>query len=448
MGHSRKLQGGASFMPGFPETVKAALTAIVSEMAADSRPFVRNPSTDFTRDRLLNFENTVSLILSMGASSINMELLDYFQYVSALTPGASAFVQQRAKILPDTFRTVFHRFNSRFPEKDSFHGFHLFACDGTDLDFQGTPADTEYYFIPGNAGTGCCTVHVNALYSLCSRRYVDAVIQPCHGKDDFRAFCDMVDRLPQEEAAKSIFIADRGFASFNSYAHVIEKGAFFLIRAKEAEAKKLAGPLPGEFDTTVSIRLVRRRIPAVHSDPDTRFIWKGVSFDYLEYGADGSYNMSLRVVCVRLADGSYEYLITNLPADRFPPEALKELYYKRWGVETSFRELKYAVGLSAFHCKKPDFVTQEIWARLILYNFCELVTAHVVVEQKDTRHVYQLNYTMAVLICHKFLQILPSAYQPDVETLIGRYLLPVREERNYKRKVKPRHAVSFLYRLK
>lgn len=365
-------------------------------MANSPEAFVRNPSADFTRDRMLNFENTVNLILSMGSASINRELLDFFQYVSPSVPSASAFVQQRAKILPDAFRTLFLRFNSCFAESPSFNGFRLLACDGTDLDFYGNPADAEYYFILGNASVGCCTIHVNALYSLCSKRYVDAVIQPCHGKDDFRAFCDMVGRTPQQDA---------------------------------------------------HVTLVRRRIPQVRSDPETRFVWKGCSFDFLAYGAEGTYEMSLRVVCISLPGGAYEYLVTNLPADKFPPDTLKELYYRRWGVETSFRELKYAVGLSAFHCRKPDFVIQEIWARLTLYNFCELITSHVAVEQKNTKHVYQLNYTMAIQICHNFLRILPSTYQPDVETLIGRYLLPVRKERNYKRKVKPRHAVSFLYRM-
>lgn len=434
-------------MPRFPETVKAALSGIISAMAEDPKPFVRNPLTDFTRDRILNFEDTVNIILSMGAGSIHQELLDYFQYVSTLVPSASAFVQQRAKILPDAFRSIFHRFNSCFPEEDAFGGLHLLACDGTDLDFYGSPVDSEYYFIPGNAAAGCCTIHVNALYSLCSRRYMDAVIQPCHGKDDFRAFCDMVDHLPQASAADTLFTADRGFASFNAYAHAIEKGAFFLIRSKEIEAKKLAGTLAGEFDVTADVTLVRRRFPAVYCDPLTRFIGKEASFDFLEYGADDSYSMSLRVVCVQLPGGSYEYLVTNLPGDRFPSSVLKSLYYKRWGEETSFRELKYAVGLAAFHCKKPDSVIQEIWARMTLYNFCELITAHVAVNQKETKHIYQLNYTMAIRICHKFLKLPPYSCQPDAETLIGRYLLPVRRERNYRRKVRPRHAVSFLYRL-
>ena len=32
----------------------------------------------------------------------------------------------------------------------------------------------------------------------------------------------------------------------------------------------------------------------------------------------------------------------------------------RWGIETSFRSLKYALGLIHLHAKKPDLVLQEI----------------------------------------------------------------------------------------
>ncbi|NOJ73972.1 transposase [Paenibacillus alvei] len=39
----------------------------------------------------------------------------------------------------------------------------------------------------------------------------------------------------------------------------------------------------------------------------------------------------------------------------------------RWGIETSFRALKYIVGLTNFHAKKRESITQKIFARMILY---------------------------------------------------------------------------------
>ena len=118
----------------------------------------------------------------------------------------------------------------------------------------------------------------------------------------------------------------------------------------------------------------------------------------------------------------------------------------RWGIETSFRELKYAIGITQFHAKKTEYIKQEIWIKLRLYNFCELITTHVVVKQKESRkHIYQVNYTRAIRICCYFLRTKKA--RSDIEKLIGHELLPVRPGRKDPRKVKPRSAISFLYRV-
>ena len=83
--------------------------------------------------------------------------------------------------------------------------------------------------------------------------------------------------------------------------------------------------------------------------------------------------MSLRIVRFRVSDDAYETIVTNLNQDLFPPDELKKLYAMRWGVETSFRDLKYTVGLSAFHSKKMARIVQEMFARLIMYNFSERI---------------------------------------------------------------------------
>lgn len=45
-------------------------------------------------------------------------------------------------------------------------------------------------------------------------------------------------------------------------------------------------------------------------------------------------------------------------------------YHLRWGIETSFRDLKHTKGAIHLHSKKTEFVALELWSRLILYNFC------------------------------------------------------------------------------
>jgi len=52
-----------------------------------------------------------------------------------------------------------------------------------------------------------------------------------------------------------------------------------------------------------------------------------------------------------ISDTVYETLFTNLPSNKFSAEVLKELYKMRWSIETSFKELKYNVGLASIQRK-------------------------------------------------------------------------------------------------
>ena len=98
--------------------------------------------------------------------------------------------------------------------------------------------------------------------------------------------------------------------------------------------------------------------------------------------------------------------------------------------------------------KKLDYIKQEIFARLTVYNFCELITSKVIIEQqKRNQYTYQANFAMAIYICKKYLQSNPSQSSPDIELLIRRNTLPIRPGRRDPRKVKAQSAVSFIYRV-
>jgi hypothetical protein len=85
-------------------------------------------------------------------------------------------------------------------------------------------------------------------------------------------------------------------------------------------------------------------------------------------GDNNLFYMQFRVLKIKIAENTYEYMITNLPCT-FDLEDIKDCYHWRWGIEVSFRYLKHANGLLYFHSKKPEFLKQEIYANLILYNF-------------------------------------------------------------------------------
>ena len=135
----------------------------------------------------------------------------------------------------------------------------------------------------------------------------------------------------------------------------------------------------------------------------------------------------------------------------FPPSRLKEIYHMRWHVECAFRQLKYAVGMMNFHAKKVEYIKQEIFAKLIVYNFSEIIASHAAISintKKKNKHNYKLNYSMACKICHKFLKSFADIHPPDVIGWIQRFLsVNKSEDRVFPRNLRGIGAVSFHYRV-
>lgn len=98
-----------------------------------------------------------------------------------------------------------------------------------------------------------------------------------------------------------------------------------------------------------------------------------------------------------------------------------------------------------FHAKRETSVKQEIFARLLMYNFCARIANSVIVDQNEQRELkYQINFTTEIHICFAWLK---RQLKLDVRKLIAQYIEPIRPGREDKRKVKPKSFAYFLYRV-
>ncbi|MNU98481.1 Transposase DDE domain protein [compost metagenome] len=439
-------------MGSYAISLKNKLTSLIREMSAAPAPYVNNPETDFTRKRKLSFETVMHLLISMGGNSLYKELLESQGY-NIKTATTSAFVQQRHKILPSAVEFLFHQFTQSYTDLKNYHGYRLLAIDGSDLQIAVDPADTNTYFQNQPGTKGYNLLHLNAAYDLCNRLYVDAIVQPRRQWNEGKALATMVDRSPIP--GKTIVIADRGYESYNNFAHVERKGWNYVIRVRDLNSKGILSglylPSSGAFDTNVHLTLTKKQTKAIKAEPEKyKFVPSTSTFDFLDLQENLFYPMSFRVVRFILPSGDYETVITNLPATEFPPDEIKSIYNLRWGIETSFRALKYTVGLTHFHAKKQAFIVQEIFARMILYNFAEMMTSHVVISRMNKRHTYQVNFTVAVHVCRHFLRSRDDEPPPDVEALIRKNILPIRpihQGQKNTRKIRHKSAVSFVYRV-
>lgn len=214
--------------------------------------------------------------------------------------------------------------------------------------------------------------------------------------------------------------------------------------------KDLPETQDGYFDVQITRILTRSCAKKKYQHPELsdqyKFMCQAVLFDYIDSDSRPEYQITLRVLQFNISEDSYENIITNLPADEFPTEEINNLYHLRWGIETSFRELKHVIGATNFHSKKREYIEMEVWARLLLYNFCSVITQHVVINKKGKKHIQQVNYSIAYKACHYLLRQHDGDPPPDVESLIEKNTLPIRLDRKYARQHRFRVPVSFTYR--
>ncbi len=401
--------------------------------------FVKNPGKDFTRNRKLSFRETMHAVCCMQGGSLRKELVDLYPDIEdRMTP--SALVQARDKIKPKAFNVMFGLFNLRSEKFDdvTYKGYKLFAIDGTTFNLPLDPEAETYVGESNPDYVGYNQVHATALYDVCNKTYKDIEIQPQPQNNEIGALKAIVKRSRFQ--SPSILLADRGFGGFSVFETINRcNNLEYLIRVRNSLTKETRD-LPFkevDIDCEREIRTTQtnedkeayRTGKAVFLPGASKFKKKKqrVTWEY-----ESPFVIKFRIVRFQLSTGEYETVITSLDRDKFPIEVIKELYAMRWGIETSFREIKYGIGLSRFHGKKDEFILQEIYAGLLMYNLSMRIAMGIdVCKHKENKHKYVVNRIHAIYVCKRLFW---RNLLEKVEAEIRRCINPLRPNRADKRK--------------
>lgn len=416
----------------------------IKETITDSKQF---QAEKFKRNRVLDMETMVKAIHLFRGGSLSKELHEL-----SIPATASAFVQRRKKLSSMLFEEILSVFNEKCDDPELYHGLRVMAVDGTGVNLARDPKATSTFIQNVSNPKGYNQMHACCIYDVLNKTYHSCSIN----RDEIGALLYALDWY--EFDRNTLFVADRGYESYNLFATFIEKGYFFLNRVKQNKSsmKKIAELPMKTLDTDLSFTItttqtkedkekghilvqVQKNKDRIYS-PNTR----AGRFDY-----PTPYVMRFRVVRFMLDTGEYETLVTNLPRGKngFSSEDLAELYHSRWGIETSFSELKYGIGLNLLHGKSEEFALQELYAALTISNFCSRVAREVVVQKKsETAYAYKVNQKMAIYLCRKFLTENTMTGEQLVKE-IARYTEPVRHGRSDERNIKPKSFSGFTYRI-
>jgi len=204
--------------------------------------------------------------------------------------------------------------------------------------------------------------------------------------------------------AGDIAILDRGYCSYRMLASIAQTKADFVVRC-HAQSFAVAQEMftgNGSDDRTVTI---------YPSAPCRK-----------KYG-DTPYPASIKVRFVRvtLDTGEIEVLVTSLlDTITYPTPIFKDLYWKRWGIETFYGTLKNRLSLENFTGISTESVLQDFHVTIFLSGLESALTEDIdeSLAQKETRHVQQVNKAVSIhAIKHRAFDLFASDL--PVEDVVG-----------------------------
>ena len=426
-----------------PSTIRGFLDRAIKTVSDNIACYCNDPGISFTRKRKVNSADLMYYLIQLSDRSINSDLMYRYDSLAEM-PSASAICQQRYKLDSIAMKRVFQLFTNGIENYQTYKDYYLLACDGSDINVCHNPKDKETYYVPTSATRGFNQLHLNALYDVLNHVFQDVYIDTARKTNE----CNSLEKMIQDRnyPDQSIIICDRGYEKYNLIAAFIESRQKFIIRVKEINSNGILSTLnlpDEEFD--LPIRKIVTRINNTKTIKDGLYgvLMNNSPFDYFDYPSE-YYEMNLRALRFKISEDTYECLLTNLTEEEMTSEEFKDIYHMRWNQESAFRDLKYTVGMLYFHSANQELIRQEIYASLVLYNYCQLITLNNPPDCKEKwRWRYKSNFKAAVSNIRRYMN--DEIDEHELVLRIKKFLIPIRPGRSYSRNVRHQSAKTPSY---
>lgn len=279
---------------------------------------------------------------------------------------ASAACQARQRLGAEPLHWLFQTSAKAWHNEDrsafQFHGMDLLAKDGTTLRLADSTANGDHFGAQIYADSKVANFPQTrgvTLMAVSTHLVLDARFG-AYKTGEMTYAKELLQSIPDN----SLTVLDRGFLSAELLFNLVARGTHrhFLIPAKSNTKWK-----------------------QIDGNDEDGIVEMEVSNDAM--ALDTTLPASWRARAIRIADGKGKlvYLLTSL-TDRkvFRAKQLVDGYWRRWEIETSYRELKHSMLGSAHTLRSMtvDGVKQEIWGALIAYNLVRVEIAKAALEAK------------------------------------------------------------------
>ncbi|WP_019415550.1 IS4 family transposase [Paenisporosarcina sp. TG20] len=380
----------------------------------------RTKSTYFTRqgNNKLNFTSIILFCMNLVKKSVQLELDDFFNLLNRteLSITKQGFSEARREISPTAFIKLADAVTEWFYDDGvmkTFRGYRLSAIDGSVIELNNSKQLRNEFGYVENKTRKFARARASCIYDLENNIIMVSTI----GKYTFAerdGVKELIEKLKMKGLKNDLILFDRGYPSKKFISYLVSSKIKFLIRVSRSTMKEVMEA----------------------REPD----------QIIEIDFEGK-KIRLRVIRLLLDSGEEEVLVTNLLDEDLGIQEFKELYFKRWRIESKYNELKNNLQIQNFTGDTVIAVEQDFYASIYLTNMAALLKheANENIAQKNKgkklKYDYQVNTNILIgKLKNSLILMLLEGHPKKREAIfhrimkeISRNKVPIRPGRSFPR---------------
>ena len=389
------------------------------------------------RNRKLPQECIMKYILWNRGRTTALEALYFMEeYWGELDMDVSkqAISQRRMIIDPQAYIDInddlIREIYKRPEELKTFKGFYLTADDGSIFDLPNYPTVREDFDIKyNNHSHHTATARVSNMVDVLNEFIISSAISNRKYSEVKHAISHLEDAKDKIDLTKTITIYDRGYPSKDLILKTMDLNSYFIIRLKK--------------DTFIEQRQNITTNDEIIEVPIDKDYLRRISDNEIKELAKKQDKIKIRIITIPLSSGEIETLATNVFDKTFTIDDFKQIYNKRWTIETNYDKLKNKLQTENFSGRRKIIIEQDFYSDTYVFNIATIVKHDVnqEIEQKRRNNKkykykdYQANFNIAVgLVKKELLNLITNDKEKQQQTItkiikiLQKHLIPIKEE--------------------
>lgn len=348
--------------------------------------------TDWSRKRVLEFCKVTVLVLYNYKSPIQNKLNRFYKIMGKIftVPTSSAYTQARKKLKPEFYEFIntelINNYYETFSdeedkEKGYLNGRRLLGLDGSIINLPDTDETRKRYNLQpcGIAGKERVQGLGSFLYDLLNELVISVSLEEKKSEEKF-----LFEKHKTMLKTGDIITMDRAYASYRMLSFCSKNEIDYIIRFSKQSFKEVNAFLKSKENQAIVEIPIREAKRAL------------IKEEGLEE------KVILRLMKIVLPTGEIEILGTSLLDEKeYPLEMFKELYHKRWGIETYFNRIKNIYELERFSSLSLQNILQDFFGIIFLSNIESIVSKEAEEELKEENKIsnstteYGINHSVS-----------------------------------------------------